>query len=527
MMPKYVATLFIISSLSCVYVFVINTNLKYIKKRSSVGVSKGHSDVIITHMADTEADYNFNAIIDKTKVGEDEELDDVNVGKIKVDTEEEKSNNNFITTIQASNSNSTLLSEIVSITYDTSKSQPIITINFDTSSPEYRKCRRPIVRGRLSGPALTMIDWEDHYMSVPNNNTSTANITDKLIGRVVNVPFPGKYFIEIVGILCNKFDFNNDFKETCVENPISHRLTANDAFINIIDSNEESTNVSNENVTSDESIGHWILNQQNNASKLHAPLYTRFQPLSCRKPDEIKTSRCDDAINTARYDNYQFQFTDEAMKSIENSLFNASVIDHTAICSVGFSHSRLQDGYLQMAWRYIEEIKQEKIQALVRFRQVAVRFPSEITPDFMLDLAIKGTFQCTDLVVAIGQWPGYRHVSFPAYQKEMEEAILNLLDARKKMNYRIYLRSIHYTPLGDWSGTCPLHYDWRHPFVIDGYNDILRGLSMKYDLPFIDTNFVVSPMWDHSSDWCHLDKTVGIPECLYILSKVMEQFVPK
>eukprot|EP00548_Thalassiothrix_antarctica_P019639 CAMPEP_0194194526 /NCGR_PEP_ID=MMETSP0154-20130528/75635_1 /TAXON_ID=1049557 /ORGANISM="Thalassiothrix antarctica, Strain L6-D1" /LENGTH=93 /DNA_ID=CAMNT_0038918965 /DNA_START=1072 /DNA_END=1350 /DNA_ORIENTATION=+ len=66
----------------------------------------------------------------------------------------------------------------------------------------------------------------------------------------------------------------------------------------------------------------------------------------------------------------------------------------------------------------------------------------------------------------------------------------------------MYLRSLHYNPLGDVKTMCPPK-DWRSPPTIDMFNDILRTLAKKYDLPFIDTNFIYAPMWDAAEDWCH------------------------
>jgi len=545
-----VKKLIIISSISYASLAIIN--FSYLWKLSTEW-TEGDSDiihVIDVNVNDNEGDYNVinskdldhetaslkisdskaSTLDSQSEHEDDHKLDAMNVG-IKEDNDNAEvqtstvtssitiKDNKNISTIQRSDSDSTLASEIISITYETSQSQSIITINFDTSSPEARKCQRPVVRGRLSGPALTMIDWEDHYISIPNT-TTTSDIIDKLIGKF-NVPGPGRYFIEIIGMLCNRFDLNDDFKDICVENPINHRLTANDSTINIhlYDIHNKATNQS---VIYNDIVGHWMLNQQSNDSIV--PLYTRFQPLSCRKSEEKEMPRCDDAMNHTRYDNYEFQFTDHLMNSIENSVFNASVTPNTTICSVGFSHSRVLNQHLKRELRNFQIIKKQKIKGSVEFEHVKAKFPKDINPSLLLEN--QATMKCTDLIVAVGQWSGYKHVSFPIYQKEMENAISNLLDAKSKIGYRIFLRSIHYQPLGDWSGSCP-NKDWRHPFVIDGYNNILRGLSRKYDLPFIDTNFVVSPMWDHSWDWCHLDPAVGSPESLYILAKVMEEYVPK
>ena len=74
--------------------------------------------------------------------------------------------------------------------------------------------------------------------------------------------------------------------------------------------------------------------------------------------------------------------------------------------------------------------------------------------------------------------------------------------------------------MGDVYSICP-QKDWRYPPVIDAYNEILQRLSETKNVPYIDTNDIVGPMWDSADDWCHLTSKVGTAEALYILGSIL------
>ena len=67
--------------------------------------------------------------------------------------------------------------------------------------------------------------------------------------------------------------------------------------------------------------------------------------------------------------------------------------------------------------------------------------------------------------------------------------------------------------------------DWRSPSVVSLYNNITRQLSEEYDIPYLDTNFIIQPVWDSSFDWCHYGKgfsrKAGVREAEYIVAKVL------
>ena len=79
-------------------------------------------------------------------------------------------------------------------------------------------------------------------------------------------------------------------------------------------------------------------------------------------------------------------------------------------------------------------------------------------------------------------------------------------------SHKVYLRSIHYNVVGYVKTICPPE-NWRSPPVIDTYNEIINNLPSSTNISFIDTNFIVGPLWDISADFCHyrLDKVASLP----------------
>jgi hypothetical protein len=83
-----------------------------------------------------------------------------------------------------------------------------------------------------------------------------------------------------------------------------------------------------------------------------------------------------------------------------------------------------------------------------------------------------------------------------------------------------YLRSMNYNPLGGLIASCP-PTDWRSPVVVDGYNTILRRLAKSFNITYIDSTFIVGPMWDSAPDWCHYKNEVGHRMAAYIVARVL------
>ena len=59
--------------------------------------------------------------------------------------------------------------------------------------------------------------------------------------------------------------------------------------------------------------------------------------------------------------------------------------------------------------------------------------------------------------------------------------------------------------------------DWRSPTVLAGYNAIVRSAARR----FVDTSFIVSPLWDASVDWGHVCNQASHVEALYLVAVVL------
>ena len=144
---------------------------------------------------------------------------------------------------------------------------------------------------------------------------------------------------------------------------------------------------------------------------------------------------------------------------------------------------------------------------------------------------------CNSLVIGIGQWPaGWpegRPQLFNEYKGNMENMLQHLIKLKHNIEQNnsghsektlnLYLRSMHYNALGMRWTACP-PTEWRNPFVVDGYNLIAKQLSSesKGIVEFIDTNFIIGPMWDSPDDWCHFRNEAGQQDALFLLARVLQ-----
>ena len=403
-------------------------------------------------------------------------------------------------------------------------SQSKIVIEFNQSK-EARKCLNPYVMGRLSGPYIALIEWETN-----DDDTDTIRIVDQVIGYY-RVPESGRYFLEIIGILCNDLTYDTNYQRVCLEDPTRHRITHPKAFIGVMSIQEPSH--------ASEDFGYWKWSVPSSSSTTSAqgginsldatvPLLTRYRPHGCSLADALTTENCERPMSRDRFNPYQFEFQYRERR-VENNFEEAtlSLIDRQqqeqqqqpiVVCFVGLSHAR------EMAKAVGSWLQHWDIRT-VSVKNIDANFPWQVTETF-IDSIIES---CYKTVLAVGQWPAgrkppggkYRGMPptlFPDYQKEVQD-MLTRLKLSDLTNY--YLRSIHYNSLGDIKTTCPPQ-DWRSPPVIDRYNAIIKNLSVTMGVPYVDTNPIIGPMWDSAEDFCHYRTTgkVAEMEALYVLHQL-------
>ena len=413
-----------------------------------------------------------------------------------------------------------LQSEVEQITHIPHESK--IVVKFKDSID--RKCLKPRIFGRISGQYLSMIHWDadaegklivhdelNHRRLIFDNTTRTDIITGYYI-----LPSTGRYSIEIIGLLCNDFPFDQDFNPICLEDADHNHLTAPDAFIDVMTTSDAlltdaaaSTKplVSTFPPTARKPFGFW---KWNNATIDPVPLTTRYQGQNCRKSVE---KRCLESGSLERFKPYSFQWSDPDMSTLsyhDNDKIKADSNQTLHICAAGNSHSR------ELVVHFNYWIDRFNI-TNVSTGQLTMSYPRDMKYRFG-----KKAVNCNITIVGLGQWSAGKKprkvipaTTLPEYYKELQNGILNW----KSLGVKMALRKIHYNPLGDISTQCP-PIDWRSPPVIDGYNEIVQTLAEKHNIPYIDAGAVMDPMWDSASDYCHYRGLEGRTEALYILQEV-------
>lgn len=359
---------------------------------------------------------------------------------------------------------------------------------------EQRNCTRPLFIGRLSGPYLATIVWETSSSSllVRSDEETSRNLTssNQIVGHY-NVPAPGRYFLEIIGILCNDFNFDTDIEKVCLVDPEQHRITHDLAFINV-------THHSTPQIEDDRTIlGYW---EHNKNTTTKTPLFTRYQPQNCREMNSTLVRHCVGAMSRERFAPYQFVWNDgidgrdeqqpPSLGLIADEQFTSSRSLSSStikLCLVGASHARALKFHIRDYWFQRWNVSNSSIGV----HHVFAQYPTDISPSFIQERIIK-PYNCSKVIVGLGQWsagwPTGKPTLFPVYKEQMTNAIKHFQNAgllttttTHQQHQQLYLRSIHYNPLGDDISSCPAR-DWRSPATIDGYNDIIQILCAESTL---------------------------------------------
>jgi len=294
----------------------------------------------------------------------------------------------------------------------------------------------------------------------------------------------GVYFLEILLLSCDRFDDGRDFSKQCIIDPT--RGLVNKPYKFEISSLTRLTR----------SSPRW-----KSSSKNVELTMTRWQPQRCRRSH---SAYCNTIVNLNRFASYEWDggFTLKGRPEF---------VGRKVICPVGASHAeRLRDALRttisNLGWGQSFEVISGNLM-----------FPDKEWPK----LASANFFQkCHYVILGYGQWlagwPSVPPYSTKRFAESVEWTIerINLLSDKTKVIWR----SMHYNPLGDKISSCPPQ-DWRSPPVVDAYNNVLRNKLAKGSsrLMFVDTTFIIGPMWDSAKDWCHYVGKVGKAEAKYFL----------
>lgn len=402
----------------------------------------------------------------------------------------------------AIDADSVLMLDILRILHDTTSSAILVDLVENATCPD------PLLRGRLSGPSLAMIEWAQPQRN--SDNTTTIRGT-------YQVGIAGIHFLEILVLLCrnilpegemtNSPNFSaNTLMETCLEDPHRNRITGIQASINV-------------SVVSNSTEGYWVNNKY---PSIPQPLPTRFQPQMCRD-DNATLERCTKHTDLSRFNGYSFKWTNFDFSLERDRLKSRNITSQESVCTIGASH----EYYLRTYFRVF--IRSVSIQRWIGLhKHLTYHYPANLTDEYVNWDRVKQ--KCTAVVLGFGQWDMGSVVPVPTTPLEFEAKLKKLLLLLQSTlpdlynNGRIFVRSTPYNPLGDWILTCPPK-DWRSPFLVDAYNLILKRASQNLSFPYIDTSKVlIGPMWDSGPDFCHYNNKVGETEAIYILDRIFGLF---
>jgi hypothetical protein len=366
------------------------------------------------------------------------------------------------------------------------------------------RCPHPSLRGRLSGPALVALDNWKYSKNDQNNSVLTVNY---------QVPSTGTYFVDIITVFCHDFiwgsrndtasllpwENNYSFKQTCTEPATQRQLTALDTTITVTRQ-------------APDALGYWL---PNNSSQ-QQPVYTRYQLPECFRQASPECTTPITSVEPFKAYHWQWSQNDHQHKltNIENFPFPSAP---TKVCVLGASHARMFTDYLGR--HGIRNATQN-----LHVEYVDVRMPNQINPGRIA--VVIDRQQCQRLIISVGQWPAGKQFRvnsdsphpfaqfYSGYKTFLEYIHQNYPDIH------VVVRSINYNPIGALIGKCPAN-DWRTPTAIDGYNSVIQHAVEEIasdKISWVDTNFLVGPMWDAAPDWCHLDYGIGVIQGVYVLA---------
>jgi hypothetical protein len=284
------------------------------------------------------------------------------------------------------------------------QSESRIIVSFKKS----RHCQKPHLMGRLSGPALSILEW-DAELHEEDDKAS-------LVGHY-NVPLSGLYFIEIIVILCDPIGYDTDVRSICLEDMTRNRLTERDAFINA-------------KLQLDPSLvemKHWY-----NKNEKYEPLYTRYQPIDC-SGNHKKSPQCAEAMNLSRFEPYEFNFVPASDDfSLKQPLLHG---EKGKVCFVGASHARL----LYEKSLYLLSSTNIKNVAVINSW---VQFAHELSREKIMSII---DINCTIVIVGTGQWdagwPRNRPTLFPSYENSLKIAMPMMVEMFRDANINLYFRT--------------------------------------------------------------------------------------
>jgi len=432
----------------------------------------------------------------------------------------------------------------VHLSTESTNNHPASDSNSSSSASSKRRCKSPKLRARLSGPYLALVTWEHDSiftdMNIDNyNHTSNDNDVNVIIGHY-QVPKGGTYFIEIIAILCETPRYHDNFTSACLEDLNNNVISAYNATIKVLDSPAPEKNNNNKNGPGKPTFGFWkwkgdlsenvtqIVPITSTRTREYSQMKTRYQPTLCWK-ETNKTIRnilrCDEKEDRKRFLDYQFEWQND---TINDSLQIGAKRKRTRIgdleqfkakkenvCIFGVSHSHF-------IRKYSDDLS---LTQSISFGGTITLIKYHIMPEPGVDLSkdyvdAKQRFNCTKGLVGFGQWPGSYDGGAPVLFWQYEQLMNRVVNTMREVGIEPIFRALHWIPIASRVGSCPPG-DWRI-HAMEGYNEILKKVGKELNVPYLDSEFIVAPMWDESADFNHVNDERAWREVNFIMRNLIK-----
>jgi hypothetical protein len=285
------------------------------------------------------------------------------------------------------------------------------------------------------------------------------------------------------------------------------------------------------------------------------PIFTRYQPVKgCFMEKDKNSTRCRNAMDPNRLSAYQFQW-----KNVSHSVLDFDYINRQTsanenenantgqsssstpkynVCFLGASHSEWHikncNELVDAAAGYSNVTKSTEKKMVCS--HLPFQYPHSVNPkglDHLLrrnKIYRSNNYLCTHIVIGLFQWSfSFKNINHrPPLISKWKQDIKNVIQIIQNSTYlgiaipKLFLRSVHLNPLKLDTSICyPRMRDWRTPINTKLCNKALQEISDENEnVTFIDTDFIIGPMWDVSPDWNHLMGIESMEETKYILREV-------
>lgn len=386
------------------------------------------------------------------------------------------------------------------------------------------------------------------------------------------MPQSGNYHVEILLLLCEKYEEGFRSSLNLMTVCLADRTDEN-GLITSKNNSSIAVDLSHQRLGNKEARGRWLhkslLSDQHQLRhntygllEQPKPVLTRFQPESCVPMLNRNSSYCKQ-FNEDRlmgFNDYNFHWNlgpdaelnqpglrSTLLEQYQRRLVQRVEVQPTMpgrliqVCFLGASHSRILTNSsldnLMVQFNDTEKLAN----APFGCSWIGQTYPNRIGKSDSRQL---GEMGCTHVVIGLFQWNfsfqrkrmGWDNINFTEWQDAMTEAVEFIRQESsgiKSPLRRILLRSAHPNGMGWKQRQCPPG-DFRTPInakiATNVVKEIADGFSRNTTLTpvsFIDTSFLIDPVWDAAPDWSHYEdemEKISEVEAKFILSEILKEF---